>query len=257
MIARYLLFGGLGGYSPFIAEEYSFRAFITMPWVLIDPISDKSLDNRVVYYLFGSYVSIFVAVALVASVARWRLMSRKSRALIIFFSFLFVTSLIPVQWSVFGYGGIQFDLDGSHFLYMPAISVFTIVVIALFEASSAHRKLRAFVIIAILSLTPLFMLALYINNRPWQETADDYKYFYTQVTDTLPNPPPGATLTFRLENDETDLKLVIYSTVEPMLEVVYGRKDVIITYIEDEQKTEEGDYNFVYDVKARSLTLLP
>jgi hypothetical protein len=158
-------------------------------------------------------------------------------------------------------GGLPPNLQGSRFLYTPTAVVLSLITVGLIEfgwRSGWKAWLwRIAAALPIALLIPVYVWAVDINNRPWEDASAISYYIPEAAYAQLPDPPHGAKIYF--ENVPTWNGAFIYITgLPPAVRFRYGRDDLEVVRLDPafDRPDDSYAYMFYYDASTGTMELV-
>ncbi|MFA5801491.1 MAG: glycosyltransferase family 39 protein [Thermoleophilia bacterium] len=253
---RYLVLGSFGGYAglpkagmpTWFAAKTSFNT-------LLSPLNNYMFIEDTIMNLLH-YMYVLVVVSLVVVATGWRKATDAARRLWLFLLVTFFASIIPI----FPYalmGGLPSNLKGSRFFYTPTAVILSLLVVGIVEFGFKARGWRIAAALPLALLLPVYLWAVDINNRPWEDAAVISYDIPEAVYSLLPDPPPDSKLYF--ENIPTWNGAYVYITGLPQaIRFRYGRDDLEVVRLDPafDRPDDSYAYMFYYDGPTEQVRLV-
>lgn len=257
VVLHYAVLGRMGGYGDVplarIPRLGSIRATLR---TMLSPLNEAEFSLGIIHSLRN--YTIFLCLAGIALVLfRWRKTAIESRKLFMMMMVFFTASVLVVNVPLLS-NGIYQNLKESRLLYAPTLGFIALTVIMLLEFIWQKRFWKIAAVSLVVLLLPIYTVGLYFNNVPWQRAASINASIAQQTLQLVPNPPPGARLTFTHLLFYKDSYIVGYG-FEESIYAAYGRDDIVVVWTKSSDPEPGPDtegYVLDYDKESGLLRLV-
>lgn len=257
VVLHYAVLGRMGGYEDVplagVPRLGSTRASIR---TMLSPLNEAEFSLGDIHSL-RNYTIILCLAGAALLVFRWRKTGIRARNLFTMMMVFFITSILAVNVPLFS-NGIYQNLKESRLLYAPTLGFLALTVIMLLEFGWPKRFWKISAVSLFVLLMPTYAVGLHLNNLPWQRAAAINASVPQQTLQLVPDPPPGARLTFTHLLLYKDSYIIGYG-FEESIYAAYGRDDLVVVRVrkyDPEPGPDTEGYIFDYDSESGLLRLV-